>query len=51
MINLLDDSTNQPSKFGKINCIDESQGSYNVIENNNNNIIRFKISMVKSNLL
>ena len=47
-INLLDDTTKQPSKFRTRNWVeinDESQGMYNV-----SNQIKFKTSMIRSNL-
>ena len=47
VINLLDDTTNQPSKFKIRNWVelsDESQGNYD------NSNIRFKASMIRSNL-
>ena len=57
MINLLDDTTNQLSKFWIRNCVeinDESQGYYNDDENNNNdnnhNNIKSKTSIVRSSL-
>ena len=56
IINLLDDATNQPSKFRKRNWVeinDESQGTSNNDNNNNNNNnnnIKFKMSMRRSNL-
>ena len=46
-INLLDDTLNQPSKFRARNQVktnDESEGGYN------NNKIRFKTFMIRSNL-
>ena len=56
IINLLDDTTNQPSKFRIRNWVkinDESQGDYNNDENSNNtdgnnNNIKFKMSMIRS---
>ena len=45
--NLLDDTTNQPSKFRAINWVKinaESQGK------NGNSNIKFKMSMIRSNL-
>ena len=57
IINLLDDTTNQTSKFGSRNWAEikgESRGSYNDDDNNDNhdntNNIRFKTSMIRSNL-
>ena len=60
IINLLDDTTNQPSKFRTRNWVeinDESQRDYNdyYYENNNitddnNNSIKFKTSMITSSL-
>ena len=47
IINLLDDTTNQPSKFRTRNWVeinDESKGRYD------NSNIRFKTSMIRSNL-
>ena len=47
IINLLDDTINQPSKFRTRNWVQinyESQGIYN------NNNIKFKASMIRSNL-
>ena len=47
MINLLEDTTNHPSNFRTKNWVetnDESKGKYD------NSNIRFKISMVRSNL-
>ena len=47
MINLLDDTTDEPSKFKTRNWIeinDESQGKYG------NSNIKFKTSMIRSNL-
>ena len=47
IINLLEDTTNHPSNFRTKNWVetnDESKGKYN------NSNIRFKISMVRSNL-
>ena len=48
MINLLDDKTNQPSKFRTRNWVEinnESLGTYN-----ESNQIKFKTSMTRSNL-
>ena len=48
IINLLDDTTNQPSKFRTKNWIeinDESRGTYSA-----NSDIRFKTLMIRSNL-
>ena len=46
LINLLDDTTNQPSKFRTRNQVrDKSRGVYNVNEN-----IKFETSMIRSNL-
>ena len=48
LINLLDDTTNQPSKFRTRNWVeinDESQRMYNV-----NSDIRFKTLIIRSNL-
>ena len=48
IINLLENATNQPSKFRTKNCVkvnDESRGTYNV-----NNQIKFKNSMLRSSL-
>ena len=55
IINLLDDTANQPSKFRTRNCVeinDESRGAYNNNDdgNNINNNIKFKTSIMKSNL-
>ena len=56
IINLLDDKTNQPSKFRTRNWVkinDESRGAYNEENNNNdnnNNNIKLKTSMIRSNL-
>ena len=61
IINLLDDATNQPSKFRTRNWVkinDESRGAYNEENNNNdsndddnnNNNIKLKTSMIRSNL-
>ena len=47
-INLLNDTSSQPSKFRTINWIEinnESRGTYNA-----NSEIKFKASMVRSNL-
>ena len=47
VINLLDETTNQPSKFRTRNWVeinDESKGRYD------NSKIRFKTSMIRSNL-
>ena len=46
--NVIDDTSNQPSKFGTKNWVeinDESRGTYNV-----NNQIKFKTTMLKSSL-
>ena len=46
--NLIDDTSNKPSKFRTKNCveiIDESRGTYNV-----NSQIKFKTTMLKSSL-
>ena len=46
--NLIDDTSNQPSKFKTKNCVeinDESRGAYNV-----NSQIKFKTTMLKSSL-
>ena len=46
--NLIDDASNQPSKFRTRNCVeinDESRGAYNV-----NSQIKFKTIMLKSSL-
>ena len=48
IINLLDDASNQPSKFGTRNWVeinDKSRGTYNV-----NSQIKFKTTMLKSSL-
>ena len=48
IINLLDNKTNQPSKFGIRDWVEinyESRGTYNV-----NNDIKFETSMTRSNL-
>ena len=55
IINLLDDTANQPSKFRTRNCVeinDESRGAYNNNDdgNNSNKNIKFKTSIMKSNL-
>ena len=51
---LLDDTTNQPSKFRTRNWVeinDESRGVYNNNNNeNNNNNINFKMTMIMTNL-
>ena len=49
IINLLDDTTNQSSKFRTKNWVeinDESRGTYH----NDNNNIKFKTSMISPNL-
>ena len=51
LINWLDNTKSQPSKFRARNWVeinDESRGAYNINENNNS--IKFKISMIRSNL-
>ena len=56
MINLLDDATNQPSKFRTRNWVeknDESRGAFNDDDDDNNNNddnndIKFKTLMIKS---
>ena len=53
LINLLDTTLNQPTKFRTRNLVeinDGSQAAYNVKVNNSNNI-KFKTSMIRSNLL
>ena len=48
MVNLIDDTSNQPSKFRTKNWVeinDESRGTYNV-----NSEIKFKTTMLKSSL-
>ena len=57
LINFLDDTTNQPSKFRTRNWVeinDESRGAYGDDgennNNNNNNDIKFKTSMIRSSL-
>ena len=65
IINLLDDTTNQPSKFITKNWVeinDELRGAYNDDDNNdntntatnnndnNNNNIEFKMEMIRSSL-
>ena len=53
IINLLDTTPNQPTKFRTRNLVeinDGSQAAYNVKVNNSNNI-KFKTSMMRSNLL
>ena len=55
IMNSLDDTTNQPSKFRAriwVELNNESQGAYNNDDNNNNdnNNIKFKASMVRSSL-
>ena len=48
ILNLLDDTTNQPSKLWTSNWLEtnaESRGTYNV-----SNKIKFKTSMIRSNL-
>ena len=50
IINLLDDTTNKPSKFRTRNWVeknDESRGDYNDDDNNNT---KFKTSMIRSSL-
>ena len=55
IINLLDDTTNQPSKFRTRHWVqinDESRGDYNDDDENNiddnNNNIKFKTPMIRS---
>ena len=46
--NLIDDSSNQPTKFRRKNCVetnDESRGTYNP-----NGQIKFKTTLLKSSL-
>ena len=53
LINLLDTTLNQPTKFRTRNLVeinDGSQAAYNVKVNNSNNI-KFKTSLMRSNLL
>ena len=56
IINLLDDTTNQSSKFRTRNWVeinDESRGDYNNDtddDDNTNNNIKFKTSMIRSRL-
>ena len=61
IINLLDETTNQPFKFRAKNWVeinDESRGAYNYHDDNNNinndddddNNIKFKASMIRSSL-
>ena len=57
IINLLDDTNNQPSKFRTKNwveIIDKSRGAYNDENNNNNHDnndnVKFKTSMIRSSL-
>ena len=53
LINLLDTTLNEPTKFRTRNLVeinDGSQAAYNVKVNNSNNI-KFKTSMMRSNLL
>ena len=48
IVNLIDDTSNQPSKFRTRNWVeinDESRGAYNV-----NSQIKFKITLLKSSL-
>ena len=48
IVNFLDDTTNQPSKFRRRNLVeinDQSRGNYG-----KNNQIKFKTSMIRSNL-
>ena len=48
IVNLLDDTTNQPSKFGTrkwVEINDESRGTYKA-----NSDVKFKTSMIRSNL-
>ena len=48
IVNMIDDTSNQPSKFRTRNWVeinDESRGAYNV-----NSQIKFKITMLKSSL-
>ena len=48
IINLLDDTTNQPSKFKTRNWVEinyESRGTYNA-----NSDVKFKAAMIRSNL-
>ena len=47
IINLSDDTTNQTSKFGTKNWVEINDKSTKKYDNNN---IRFKTSMIKSNL-
>ena len=59
IINLLDETTNQPFKFRAKNWVeinDGSRGAYNYHDNNNinndddDNNIKFKASMIRSSL-
>ena len=53
IINLLDYTTDQPFKFRTRNWVeinDESRGVYNHNNENNNNNIKFKTSIIRSNL-
>ena len=54
IINLLGDTTNQPSQFRTRNWVEisESQGAYNADDNNNDedNNIKFKTSIIRSSL-
>ena len=53
IINLLDYTTDQPFKFRTRNWVeinDESRGVYNYNNENNSNNIKFKTSIIRSNL-
>ena len=54
IINLLDDTNNQPSKFRTKNWVeitDKSRGAYNDNNNHDNNDnVKFKTSMIRSSL-
>ena len=56
IVNLLEDTTNQPSRFRTRNWVevnDESRGAYNNDDNNSNddnNNIKFKTSIIRSSL-
>ena len=53
IINLLNNTSNQPTEFRTINSLernDESRAAYNNKNEINNNNIEFKTSMVRTNL-
>ena len=53
IMNMLENATKQPTKFGARNCVEinyESRAAYNNNNENINNNIKFKTSMIRFEL-